>query len=95
MKSSKFIDLLGSSIYLKVLDLFLENPDRIMNLREIARMIGKNPGSISRILPKLIENEILKQIKVGKVSYVYTLNKENKKVILLLEFYNKLKEIID
>jgi hypothetical protein len=34
-----------------------------------------------------------KKMEFGKVSYVYSLNIENEKVKLLIEFYKKLKEI--
>jgi len=52
-------ELFGPSIRLLVLDLFLENPDRLMNLREVARLLGKNPGSVSRVLPRLVEDGLL------------------------------------
>jgi predicted transcriptional regulator len=73
--------------------MFLENPEKIMNLREISRMINKNPGSVSRVISKLVKNGFLKQTKIGKVTYVYSLNIENEKVKLIIEFYNKLKKI--
>ena len=77
----------------KTLDLFLENPEEIVNLREIARRVKKNPGSISRIIPLLVENNILKKIKVGKTMHVYQLNKEDKVVNLIMDFYEKLKNL--
>jgi len=85
--------LFGPSIYLLVLDMFIENPDKIINLREISRLVNKNPGSVTRVISKLVKNGFLKQVKIGKVSYVYSLNIENEKVKLLIEFYKKLKEI--
>jgi DNA-binding MarR family transcriptional regulator len=85
--------LFGPSIYLLVLDMFIENPDKMINLREISRLVNKNPGSVTRVISKLVKNGFLKQVKIGKVSYVYSLNIENEKVELLIEFYKKLKEI--
>jgi Fic family protein len=85
--------LFGPSIYLLVLDMFIENPDKMINLREISRLVNKNPGSVTRVISKLVKNGFLKQVKIGKVSYVYSLNIENEKVKLLIEFYKKLKEI--
>jgi predicted transcriptional regulator len=85
--------LFGPSIYLLVLDMFIENPDKMINLREISRLVNKNPGSVTRVLSKLVKNGFLKQVKIGKVTYVYSLNIENEKVKLLIEFYKKLKEI--
>ena len=85
-------DLLGPSIFLLVLDMFLENPDEIMNLREIARRVSKNPGSISPVMPNLIERKLLNGCKVGKVTIVYNLNTSNPSVKALLELKNRLRE---
>lgn len=87
-------ELFGPSIRLQILDLFLKNPDKLMNLREVARAIDKNPGSISRVIPHLVEQGFLKRYKVGRNSYVYCLNIENEVVKLLLEFTSNLKVII-
>ena len=86
-------DLFGPSIHLLILDLFLENTEQIMNLREVARRIDKNPGSISRVIPILVENKILEQVRVGENRYVYRLNLNNKVVELLIDFYVKLKKL--
>jgi len=75
--------IFGPSIYLLILDMFLENPEKIMNLREISRMINKNPGSVSRVISKLVKNGFLKQTKIGKVTYVYSLNIESERVKLI------------
>lgn len=86
-------ELFGPSIRLLVLDLFLENPDRLMNLREVARLLGKNPGSVSRVLPRLVEDGLLEQVKIGKNIYAYRLNLENEVVRLLQEFQSRLKQL--
>jgi len=85
-----FNELFGPSIRLLVLDCFLENPEKLMNLREVARMVGKNPGSISRVMPRLLKEGFLEQHKVGKVTYAYRLNTENEVVRLLIDFRKKL-----
>jgi len=84
--------LLGPSVFLKILDLFLEHPDEHMNMRAISRRIKKNPGSVHPILPKLVEKQILNAIQVSAVSYVYSLNKESDYVQILLEFFARLNE---
>ena len=87
-----FDALLGPSVFLKILDLFLEHPDEHMNMRAISRRIKKNPGSVHPILPKLVEKKILMAIQVSAVSYVYSLNKESEYVKILLEFFGRLKD---
>ena len=84
--------LLGPSIYLLILDLFLEYPCQWMNLREIARRVDKNPGSISPVISKLLERKIITDCKVGKVSVVYQLNNDNEKAQALMTLRETLKK---
>ena len=85
-----FNNIFGPSINLLILDMFLDNPDEYMNVREVARKVNKNPGSVSRILPQLVEKELIEQVRVGKNIYAYHLNTNSEIVNLLLEFYLKL-----
>ena len=84
-------ELLGPSIFLLVLDMFLDNPDQWMNLREIARRVNKNPGSISPVMPTLLERGLVTGCKVGKVSTVYQLKLDNPKVQVLKNLHKILK----
>jgi DNA-binding IclR family transcriptional regulator len=84
-------ELLGPSIFLLVLDMFLENPDEWMNLREVARRVDKNPGSVSPVMPKLVEKGLIEGCKVGKVSVVYRLNDRDERVRALTEIRERLK----
>jgi len=85
-------DLLGPSIMLLVLDMLIDNPHQWMNLREIARRIDKNPGSVSPVMPELLERGLVTGCKVGKVSVVYQLNRDNSKVRALIDFKKSLDE---
>jgi DNA-binding IclR family transcriptional regulator len=73
-------ELLGPSKYLKVLDLFLQNPEELMNLREIARRLNKNPGSITSILPVLQNRNYISSTKIGTKIVAYQLNYSNKTI---------------
>jgi len=88
----KLNDLLGPSKYLIVLDLFLQNPEELMNLREIARRINKNPASVMKVLPIIVKRNYLTRTRIGAKVVAYKLNKENIIVRLLLEFLEKLQE---
>ncbi len=85
-------ELFGPSKYLIVLDLFLQNSEEFMNLREIARRIDKNPASIMKVLPTLVNRKYIARTRIGAKVVAYRLNKENRKVKLLLEFLQKLEE---
>jgi len=85
-------ELLGPSIMLLVLDMLIDNPNQWMNLREIARRIDKNPGSVSPVMPGLLKRGLVTGCKVGKVSIVYQLNRSNPQVKALIEFKKRLDE---
>jgi DNA-binding transcriptional ArsR family regulator len=85
-------ELLGPSIYILVLDLFLEYPCQWMNLSEIARRVDKSPGSVSRVIEKLLRRELVMDCKVGKISVVYQLNYNNEKVQALMTLRKALKK---
>ncbi len=85
-------ELFGPSKYLIVLDLFLQNSEEFMNLREIARRIDKNPASVMKVLPNLVNKKYISRTRIGAKVIAYRLNKDNKKVRLLLEFLQKLEE---
>jgi DNA-binding transcriptional ArsR family regulator len=85
-------ETLGPSIFLLVLDMFLEYPCQWMNLREIARRVNKNPGSISPVMKTLRGRNLVTDCKVGKVSVVYQLNYENEKVRALMTLRKTLKK---
>ncbi len=85
-------ELFGPSKYLIVLDLFLQNPEEFMNLREIARRIEKNPASVMNVLPSLVNRKYISPTRIGAKIVAYRLNKENNTIKLLLEFLQKLEE---
>ena len=70
-------ELLGPSKYLKTIDLFLQNPKEMMNLREIARRLNKNPGSLTKVLPVLVNRDYLTHTKIGTKIVAYKLNTDN------------------
>ena len=89
-----FNELFGPSIYLRTLDVFLQHPDELMNLREIARRIDRNPGSVSRALPHLVEKDYVTPTRIGVKIVAYQLNQANKMVTLLLEFHERIREFV-
>ena len=92
-KMTTFNELFGPSIYLLTLDVFLQHPDELMNLREIARRIDRNPGSVSRVLPRLVEKDYVTPTRIGVKIVAYQLNQANTIVNLLLEFHERLGEL--
>ena len=85
-------ELLGPSKYLKTLDLFLQNPEEFMNLREIARRLDKNPGSVTQILPVLVDKNYITHTKIGTKIVAYKLNGANKTIKQLQKLLQHLEE---
>jgi len=85
-------ELLGPSKKLQVLDLFLQNPEELMNLREIARRLDKNPGSVTKVLPVLADRNYITHTKIGTKIVAYKLNSNNKTIQLLQQLLKQIKE---
>ena len=65
--------LFGSKSRIKILCLFVKNPDSAFYVREITRKLKERINSIRRELANLEKNSILKSFKKDKKKY-YTLN---------------------
>jgi Fe2+ or Zn2+ uptake regulation protein len=88
----KLDELLGPSKKLLVLDLFLQNPEEFMNMREIARRLDKNPGSITTVLPLLVDRNYITHTQIGTKVIAYKLNSDNKTIQLLQQLLNQITE---
>ncbi len=67
--------LFTSKTRVKILTLFILNPDRELHVREIARLTKENINAIRRELTNLEETGLLKSSRKGNMKQ-YTLNKE-------------------
>ena len=88
----KLDELLGPSTKLQVLDLFFHNPEELLNLREIARRLDKNPGSIAPVLPLLVDRNYITHTKIGTKVIAYKLNNDNKTIQLLQQLLTQITE---
>ena len=61
--------LLSSSIRVEILALLLNNPDDRFYVREIAKLLQKNPSGIKRELDNLEEIEIITSQRVANLKY--------------------------
>ena len=72
---------------LKVLDALIANPEKKFYLSEISSITGVNISTAFRILNKLIEQQFVKMITMGKIRF-YQFNK-NEKTLSLLKMLKK------
>ncbi len=74
------------------LKIFFEEPTREFHLREIARILKKNPVTIKRLLADFVKNGIL-SLKVERRFHLYSSNVENPMYKEMKREYNKIKLI--
>ncbi|RLE66056.1 MAG: hypothetical protein DRJ38_02585 [Thermoprotei archaeon] len=83
------------TLYMEVLETFLENPSTVMSISEISRKLNKNVGSIFRIIPELKKRNIVEELQVSPKRYAYRLNLDDPMVVRLYEFYISLRKTIE
>ena len=90
LEPSLFLNMLGNSPTLRVLDALLTGRELDYSKKELAENAGISWNTLASIWPYLIEKGIVvKTRKIGKQE-MYTLNKENELVRLLIKFYDSL-----
>lgn len=68
--------LFSSSVRADVLSLLLNSPDEMFYIREIAKLLRKNPSGVKRELDNLEKAEIVKSERVANLKY-FQANKES------------------
>ena len=96
MNKKKVIETLFDKKVIKILRLFINNPDHEYYLREIARSVKVSPASTYRIITNMKDLNILDEKKV-KHLITYKLNREGSKIFsnLLEDKVSALDEFIE
>ena len=80
-----FREIFGDSPQIKVLDFLLDNPKELWTLYEIRDETKTSYATLKKLMPKLLEKEIvIVKKKVGK-SNLYSLNMKNPSVKQLIQ----------
>ena len=90
METSLFIDFMGDSPKIRMLDYLLTERELDFSITDLARnaMIGR--ATLYRIWDSLIRNEIIKYTRnVGKAK-LYKLNRSDRRIRKLIEVYDAL-----
>lgn len=83
-----FLDIMGKSPVNKVMDFLISNERASWTMKDIS--IGRNVGysTLKIVLPKMVENKLIKvDRKIGKIKF-YRINKENEIAKHFLKIYN-------
>ena len=90
METSLFIDFMGDSPKIRILDYLLTERELDFSITDLARnaMVGR--ATLYRIWDSLIRNEIIKYTRnVGKAK-LYKLNRSDRRIRKLIEIYDAL-----
>lgn len=82
---SLFIEFMGESPTIRVLDYLMTERDLDFSITDMARNAGVGRTTLYRIWQKLIENRIITPTRVIGRSKLYKLNKDNIKIKKLME----------
>ena len=93
--SMKFEDLFMTQLQTKIIQILLENPDRVFSTMMIAKILQSSPSAVLQRLNVLERLGIVKVLYSGRRLKLYQLNKESKVVRILLKFYKELRELKD
>jgi len=89
----KLTDLFTSKAQVKLIGYMLDNKDRVFNQSFLASTLDLSPSTIARIIEPLAKQGILKYERFGGGMKILSLNAEEQKTRMLLEFNEKLKRL--
>ncbi|MBW2976253.1 hypothetical protein KY347_02295 [Candidatus Woesearchaeota archaeon] len=89
-EKSLFIEFMGDSPMIRVLDYLITYKEVDFSITDIAENAGIGRATLYRIWGNLISNKIIKHTRdIGKAK-LFTLNVKNKKIQKLVDIYNML-----
>lgn len=87
-RKSLFIEFMGDSPVVRVLDYLITYKEVDFSITDIARNAGIGRATLYRIWNDLLDNDIIKHTRdIGKAK-LFTLNTKNKKIQKLIDIYN-------
>jgi len=84
-------EIFETNLQVRLIKIFLENPNQLFSTRTLARKISSSPSSIIPRLKRLVQLGIVRTIEVNRLK-LYQLN-QNKLTQILLQFYTQLKNL--
>jgi len=84
-ENSLFIEFMGDSPTIRVLDYLMTERDLDFSISDMARNVSIGRTTLYRIWGKLLKNQIILPTRIIGKSKLYKLNKENPKIQKLME----------
>ena len=87
--------IFGKTAQMAVLRNLIENQNEPTYLSGIAQETGLSHSSVSRVITPLIGSGIVKEKPFGKQTRIFQANMENETTKLVIDFYNKINQLVD
>ncbi len=83
-------EIFASKAQVKLVEYMLNNKDKVFNQSFLASTLNLSPSTIARVIEPLIKQGILKYDRFGGGMKILSLNLEDQKTRLLLDFKERL-----
>lgn len=90
---TRLTDIFQSKAQTRLIEYLLENRSRVFNQSTLARFLDCSPSTVARIIEPLVAAGIIAYERFNQGMKVLSLNLEDDKTKLLLEFYERLKSL--
>jgi predicted transcriptional regulator len=87
--------IFGKTAQMTVLKNLIEKQNEPTYLSGIAEETGLSNSSVSRVVTPLIASGVVREKLLGKQIRTFQLNKESEATNVIIDFYNKINQIID
>jgi predicted transcriptional regulator len=87
--------IFGKTAQMTVLKNLIERQNEPTYLSGIAEETELSHASVSRVITPLIGSGIVTEKPFGKQTRIFHLNMENEATYLVIDFYNKINQIVD
>ena len=87
--------IFGKTAQMTVLKNLIEQQNEPTYLSGIAEETGLSHSSVSRVITPLIASGVVREKPLGKQIRTFQLNMESEATNVIIDFYNKINQIID
>ncbi|AKB78130.1 hypothetical protein MSHOH_1647 [Methanosarcina horonobensis HB-1 = JCM 15518] len=87
--------IFGKTAQMTVLKNLIENQNEPTYLSGIAEETGLSNSSVSRVITPLIESGVVLEKPLGKQIRTFQLNMESEAAKLIVDFHNKINQLLD
>ena len=85
--------LFGSKMQTRLMQLLLQNREKVFNQASLARFLDCSPSTVARLIQPLVREGILMYEQLHGQMKVIALNSESEKTKAVIDFYDRLSKL--